>query len=491
VAAILLVASIRTPPLYHSNQNTKFLQGLADAWPERLGGDWTAGTVDGLPVFSALVEAVARLAPQAAFYLVEAALLVVFAVAFVALARRAAPREGRSLAFGLGVAGLLGVLAGERLREGFDGVAEQYMLGGFLQPSEFAVLYLPALLLAADGRRGALLFAAIPAAVHPAYILLSALVVATLLWTGWREGRAPHWPEAVLAAAIIVVPPIDLALRFAPTDPVTFARANDILAFERIPGHSDPAEWLNADAARKIVVALIGIAVAPRGVLRDVLVALFAVAALGTAAVALTGSAEIALVAPWRLSILIVPVALALAVGAFAEWLLIRAPVSRRTWRLGLPAVALAAGGWTAAEGLAWKHAAFAAAAVPPGHIAHVRSTAAPGDVYLTSVGDETFRLAARAPQYVTWKTHPYRDTEVLEWRERIELARDVFGGQAADRARGFDCAALERLVARDPITHVVVEADDPGLAEAEACPLLAPAHAGDEATVFVVAAAP
>lgn len=38
-AAVLLVAAIKTPPLYHSNQNTKFLHGLAQAFPDRLGGD--------------------------------------------------------------------------------------------------------------------------------------------------------------------------------------------------------------------------------------------------------------------------------------------------------------------------------------------------------------------------------------------------------------------------------------------------------------------
>ena len=95
-------------------------------------------------------------------------------------------------------------------------------------------------------------------------------------------------------------------------------------------------------------------------------------------------------------------------------------------------------------------------------------------------MGEEEFRLDVLAPQYVSWKTHPYRDVEVLEWRARY------FGGGTGTSA-GFDCAALERLLARDRVSHVVVGRDGPGHGAARACATLAPEFEGERATVFAV----
>ena len=74
------IAATWMAPLYFQNQNTKFLHGLATAMPDRLGADWTAGTVDGLPVFTALVHGIAAWSTPLLFYALEAALLALMAL---------------------------------------------------------------------------------------------------------------------------------------------------------------------------------------------------------------------------------------------------------------------------------------------------------------------------------------------------------------------------------------------------------------------------
>ena len=46
--SIIFAISFPAEPLYYSNQNTKFLHGLAQAGLGNLGADWTAATVDPL-----------------------------------------------------------------------------------------------------------------------------------------------------------------------------------------------------------------------------------------------------------------------------------------------------------------------------------------------------------------------------------------------------------------------------------------------------------
>ncbi|MBR7559036.1 hypothetical protein KC218_21025, partial [Mycobacterium tuberculosis] len=75
MAGLGFALASRTLPLYSVNQNTKFLHGLARAFPERLGADWMASTVDGLPVFSLLVYGVARFLTPLAFVVMEYGLL--------------------------------------------------------------------------------------------------------------------------------------------------------------------------------------------------------------------------------------------------------------------------------------------------------------------------------------------------------------------------------------------------------------------------------
>lgn len=88
-----------------------------------------------------------------------------------------------------------------------------------------------------------------------------------------------------------------------------------------------------------------------------------------------------------------------------------------------------------------------------PPYAAFVRANLAPGQLYLTPVGREEFRLFTGAPQYVSFKSHPYRDVEVLEWYRRLEAARQVY------RGKEMDCAQLKRLAEHEAITHVLVMA--------------------------------
>jgi hypothetical protein len=477
---VVFAAALSTFPLYYSNQNTKFLHGLAQAFPNRLGADWTAGTVDGLPVFSSFVFLVTRFGHPLLFHATELVLLGCFVGALLAIGVRTSPSSGSLLWFQTSLAAMIAVVA---KKEGFDGVADQYLIGGYLQPSEFGVLFIVALALALYGRgTSAVLAAAAPAALLPAYMPIAAIIVGAIVVVGWRDHRALPPPlVSVVVFACLIVPEVDLALRFAPTDPDLFEKATRVLAIERIPYHSIPSMWFDAAAGVKLLLAVVALGLAPPGLLRYTLSGLFIYAVGGTLLVIATKYSGLMILAPWRASVIIVPVSIVLLVGRLLDWTM--SQIGSRKTRTVLITPLLLVAIYSAVEGLRARHHISAR---PADHILFVREHHEPTDLYLTDPSDETFRLAAMTAQFISWKTHPYLDREIMEWQHRIDLARAVFADTGGEPPlHGIDCPALRSLLNAYPVTHVLLDAGP--VRQNSTCPFLRPWFEGQRARILRV----
>ena len=82
-----------------------------------------------------------------------------------------------------------------------------------------------------------------------------------------------------------------------------------------------------------------------------------------------------------------------------------------------------------------------------------VRSTVTDGDTYLMPIDLEWFRTETGAPIFVDWKTHPYKDREVLEWYERVNLARKFYASKTAREAED----RLNVILTKSAISRIVV----------------------------------
>lgn len=461
--------------LYSINQNTKFLHGLAQAFPERLGMDWTANTADGLPAFSALVFVVARYGQPFMFYMIEAALLACLFCSCFSVLVQIAVASGRSVLYRLACAAILILLASMSAPFIFvDGVGGQYLVRGYLQPSEVGVLFVTAIALALAGQNNlAMIAAAVPAVFHPGYAIPSAIMMSSIFVSGRTSPR-----YLLLAIALIVVPQADLAFRFAPTNSRAFVDASNILAFERIPQHADPAVWLDAKAYVKFGLGILGFFLAPRGFLRIALGALLVWAVAGTIAVLSTRWASLALISPWRASVIIVPVSTLVILARLGEFLFRRSALQR--FRPIAVALLASLAVVVAGSGVVAKSKEYFARRMPA-YVEFVLRNHQPEDVYLTNPSDEGFRLEAMTAQFVSWKTHPYLDREVLEWHRRIGLAREVFGGTRGQHE--VDCEALSRLARMYPVTHLLLK--DAGAVQNAACSILEPEFSGDGGRIF------
>lgn len=470
-------------PLYYSNQNQYLLHGAALANHGHLSGDWLANTRDPTPLFSLLVAAAFKFHPallQVAYfallmgYFLAARWLVAAVPGFP---DRRAARVGFAALFTAAHAAILRWASVELTGTDYPwyfqaGLAAQYLLGPGFQPSAFGVLLVWALAALAHGRpvtAGAL--AALACGFHSTYLLPSGLLVAGFAFARWHDRRAAIRTGA--AALAVVAPVVAFTVwRFDPFDPGA-ARAMDLLANVRIPHHCRPSRWFDLVAGLQLVWVAVGLVLVRRTAFgRSLALAAAGGAALTALQLALR-SDGLALAFPWRVSVLLVPVATAVISAKLVTWF----PQAKWSERAAFVLLgALVVGGIAVtALGLGYR-------TVDERELyEYVARTAGPDDVYLIptdfpKVGSgrgavsntfapppqakegtnqvpvdlQRFRLATGARLYVDFKSVPYAGPEVEEWHRRMTLA------SALGKPGAWDAPDRHAELRREGITHVI-----------------------------------
>jgi hypothetical protein len=467
-------------PLYSENQHTKFLHGLASSGYGFLRQDWLANTLDPLPAFSFLVSATYSFLPEAVFHLYHLTLLGIYLYSVVGIACRIYP----PLRSGLGrtvlsvtiialhatllppfSAKVLGVSLGWLLQ---SGVAGQYLINPAFQPSTFGVLLVLSIYLFLSGRSlRAAVAAALAAVFHSTYLPSAAVLTAscmaiTLLEPADTEHtRADRLRSALLIGTValaLVLPMLsyNLAL-FRPTSGEAWNRSQDIIVHFRIPHHSLPEVWLDNTVFVKIAIVLLAVLLVRKTRLFPILLLSLLAAMVLTAVQILWPNDTMAFVAPWRISAFLVPLSscmvIASVLSAISERL---APLPSKV-NLLVAALATAALATLVTRGAMAIQSSIDARRQSDRApmLSYVKQTRAPGHTYLIPTYMAEFRLQTGAPVLVTFKSHPYKDVEVIEWHKRVLAANDFYAQPSCDK--------LQALVAECAITHVVVESGQLG----------------------------
>jgi hypothetical protein len=472
LGAVLALAYTQLP-LYSSNQNQYFFHGLVRAGLGSLRFDVLARTVDPMPVFSALVYLTHRLLDDRLFYAYYALILGVFAYSMLGIAATSAgvgSSRVRVLAmFALLVAlgsPVLGRLSTDLI--GFNlgwhllsGVALQSVLGVVFQPSVFGTLLLLSVYLMLRGRTvWALAMVALAATVHPTYLLSAAVLALSYLGVVIRRGEGIGRALALGSLAGVLVLPICayVYLNFRPTTPQAWQEAQTILTTVRGPWHTMPARWLGPLAYAKTALVVLAALLVRRTALAWIIVPALVVAVGLSALQILTGSTYLLMLFPWRLSVILVPLATAVVLGRVLTYALDAAERRLRVPPSVVAAASVLVAGLLAGVGTTEMMTRVRApdrdgrAAM----MAAARATAAPAHRFLIPLDFETFRLATGAVAYVDFNFIPYRDVEVLAWHQRIRRAVGVFDAAGAER-----CRRLDELARTEGVTHVILRRDE------------------------------
>jgi hypothetical protein len=492
--ALLFAASCWQAPLYYSNQNQYFLHGLAAGGVGQLADDWLARTRDPTPLFSTLVACTVRYLHPWVFYGVFALLQGIYLVSLLALGDVVAGPAGwpRRLVF----AALLVFVHSALVRWGSyrwlgqdypwflqAGVAGQYVLGAALQPSVFGVLLVASLALFAHERP---LLAAASAGLatlfHATYLLPAALLTLGYLTTLLVERRR-QLALGVAGLALVLAAPAAICtlVAFGPTSADLFHQSQAILVDIRIPHHCQVRLWLDAVAELQLAWVVLALALLFR---QRLFLVLAVPALLGTVLTLVqltTDSPSLALLFPWRISTILVPVATTIILVRLVALLPDLAVLWARSVALGVLALCVAGGVW-----LGYNREGFSSDDNELPLLDFVRRNHQPGEVVflpvtlpelakktrgslstdfrpvaakkqdgrVIPVDLQRFRLETGSPIFIDFKSVPYRDTEVLEWYRRVLVAQDVL--ELLKEGKTETAGALLRS---QGVTHLVLPA--------------------------------
>jgi hypothetical protein len=488
VIGVVFSAAYGQAPLYYSNQNQYFLHGLARAGEGHLADDWLAQTADPTPVFSTLVMVVARATNRAVFHVIHSILLGVYAAALLGVFAFLVDAQKFARRWPVYLAALVLVHSAAARWASYQafgqdfpwylqaGVAGQYILGAMLQPSAFGVLLLAAIAMFIHGHPyWAVLAVAAGATIHPTYLLPGAMLTCGFMISTWKKDGVFRAAVVGGTTFLLVLPVvIDVLVRFGQSH----EEAQAILVHVRIPHHCIPQLWLDRTAGLQIAWIALGIGLTWRTALFPVLATPFLLAAILTAVQWTTSSDALALLFPWRVSSILMPV----ATGVVLSRLVGLGKLSEINWAilpLGFVGLLAAVGIWITLSGRAFRGADNETRLYE-----FVRETAKPGDVYLlpvkipdlakTTRGSlssdfkppaekqkdarvipvdlQRFRLSAGAPIYVDFKAIPYRDVDVIEWHDRLKSAEEWHR-----RLKAGEMDAVVPELRDAGITHVVL----------------------------------
>jgi hypothetical protein len=455
-------------PLYTENQNAHFVRGLARAGLGSLSRDWAANSTDPFPVFSWLLTGLVRIAPVWTIHGVYAVLLALYGIAMcgVVAATLTLSRPQWRLVW-IGATGLhaaivisaAGAVGWRAIPEYLQWGYKHSILGGDFQPSAAGGLLIVSIWAFLCGRPWlAVVISGVVAAIHPGYVISIAGLTLGYMTSLVAIERA--WGRALLVGGLsflAVLPTVvHVSSTFGPTTPDAVHQASAILYAFLYP-ESHVAGWFGWPAVAQTGVMLLALAVTRRRALFFVIAVPLALMAILTVVQAVTDSAWLGMMFPWRISAWLVPLSSCVLIGWAVRWCSDQPAArlwltNRRTVVAASVAMTLLAVGGV---GISWHRVRYADAMPERDALEFVRTHREPGDLYLIPLTMQSFRLYTGAPVVVENKVHPYKDVEILQWWTRYTDVDALYRSTPDDV-----CRRLTAVAAKYGATHVVTPAD-------------------------------
>lgn len=327
---VLVALAYPLQPLYSGNQNVYLVHALAETVMPALLTDGVYLQPDPFPFFTVVSKWLLNFSPWA-LHLGYVLLTGVYVHALFRIVQQVVPEvfaQGRSLVFAAFFllmhcsevwGSFLGFLFNLDLRWAFDsGLAEQGLLRGYWQPSVFGVFLLLGMAYAFEVKPGASLVCyALAGAFHANYLLLALPLAMYTLLMAINHGLWRQLGWGFVVASIVVAYPMYWSwVKFLPKSAdEALSVANAVAVLGKQHPHFDPSGWLNGKSIVQFALVF-GAYFAYRSYqkLRLVFISMAGFGVASLVALAMPGSVLYSFT-PWRFSVVVVPVCMALLVA--------------------------------------------------------------------------------------------------------------------------------------------------------------------------------
>lgn len=448
-------------PFFEENQNTKFLHAAAETGYGFLSHDWMANTIDPLPAFTFLIGSLFRLHSVQMIYLMFPALLAILLWSLSAIADRLYGIRSNTAAMALFLAFLF--IEEKNMQLGFG---TQYLIGHYLQPCVFGVFIILAIeRFLAGSRLWASASLALAAAFHPAYMPSALLIQGSFTaLTIYQEKRISR--DALIPLFFFIVLSAPLVIRykllFAYTTPEMGVKAMQILSTQRISTHTNVRSWLNYEDYIGMGLIMLSMVMTRKSPLFWIMLPLALLIAVTVPLLYFISWPSLEVLTPWRTSAILLPLAYTILAGWFAAKLM---PLANRYRMAGYLMFTIGCAGVAMPvirhlpEQLSLLKNGKQVAASPVTEFARKHSNQ--HDLWLVPTRDnqfDSFRLTSGSPVLINWKTHPYKDVEILEWYRRNKDAESFYQNEAGPSG----AAILRKLHFKYGVTHAIVDGNVP-----------------------------
>jgi hypothetical protein len=229
------------------------------------------------------------------------------------------------------------------------------------------------------------------------------------------------------------------------------AQGKQLLYQVRIPHHADPTVWLNPTSLLQIALIIAAIGLTRQKALRWLCGIPFSVAMLLTLLVYLTKNPSLALLFPWRVTTVLVPLSVIVLLSRLVEKIPSEIDQPKRELLIWiLPSISTALITITILVGWVRINLDFQNKQSLPERplMEYVFQHKQAQEVYLIPLKMQDFRLTSAAAVYVDFKSTPYHPNEVIEWYRRYRIASAFY--------RSPSCEQLDTL-RQEGISHIVL----------------------------------
>ena len=502
LSAVLFSILYTQAPLYYSNQNQYFLHGFEMAGQGSLSNDWLAKTLDPTPIFSGMVANILQYFHECFFHLALGIILGAYVLcSWLIFKKHMGSREKLAQSWWI-YFGFLAVAHAAILRWlsfrilGNDypwffqaGVAGQYILGGMLQPSTFGVFLLLGIALYYSEKPWlGTFFVCLGGILHSTYLLAGAMIILGFQVDLLLRGC---WKKAIylglFALALVMPSVIYVGSHFQPTDKQAFESAQEFLVQFRLPHHCLPKLWLDWVACLQISWIIFCCYLCRKNSLGIIMFTCVILSSALTLTQYFTNSNSLALLFPWRISSILVPLATLILIskisasekitGRFYQWNIVSFGIVMVLAGFGICIMYL---GWGyRVNNSENRLLAFIKANqqksdqyLIPIQIPNLAKTTKgslssdfkpavtkKADTRVVPIDMQRFRLVTLAPLYIDFKSIPYQDADVLEWHRRLlncESWYNLINNNKVDEVLPF--------LKKEKITHLVTTSKNPEL---------------------------
>lgn len=459
--------------IYRFNQHTKFLHGLAKAGFGFLKNDWLANTIDPLPVFSYLIFFTYRFLHEYFFYFYYFLILGIFICYLLSISFDLFKIKKLELT-GLIISVLVIFLHSNFFHDftkkhfGFsitniilkDGVAGQYLLGNVFQPCVFGVFILLSIYLFLNKKVFlSIIFLLIPSYFHTAYLYSSGILTLSYLLIIYIEEKNLKKIIYYGSSAFILILPILIHnyIYLNSTSGELNKTAMNIIVNIRNPHHMVTMAWIDVTTFIKMFIIIFAIFIIRKSRIFFIIALPFLITLFLTILQIFIKNDFIGFLTPWRISAWLVPISTTIIISFI---------ISRifyfYTNRLNLINNFL-------------KYISLLIILIPfvyglniliektddylnEDHgkmLNYVKDNKSSEDIYLVPLEMEGFRLDTGTPVFVTYRSHPYKDIEVMEWYNRIKKAEEFYKSDDINKYK-----ILNELKDEKKVTHVLLQKD-------------------------------